>query len=683
MIPILHRHGHWRLAHHCADRWRAAEKCWVTARSSLPALACGLRMAASVCLALYLAFWLQLDNPFWAGASAAAVCQPTLGASLRKGWYRMLGTVLGAVVIVGITGCLVQNRTLFLLAMALWGGVCAAVSTLLRNFAAYAAALTSTTAIIIGCDTLGTVGGPDGQTFLLAVTRAGEICIGIVCAGLILVITDFGGARQRLRAQFADLVASIQTGLSRTLMLPADPPANLQTVRRELIGRLVALDPVADQTIGESSEIRYNSVVLARASQGLFDALVGWQVIANIILRLPPDSAAEQVDALRRLSPWDVSVSAPEFRQVLRWTVGRLVSTPTSIPSLRLLLDQTAVTLLGIIQALAGLALLAGKTHRAGGRRDRLRTYIADWLPSLINGGRAFLTICAAEAFWIFTGWPSGTTCIIWAAIPVVLFGPRSDQAYTSAVGFCTGAAIATAVAATAKFAVLPMCGTFASLCLVLACYLVPVGALGSRGRQTAMFGVLPVSFIALVAPANVMVYDTATFYNGALALIAGTVIAALAFLLMPPLSPVTRTRRLLRVTLRELRTIAAGKGPCRSRDWRRRIYARLIALPDSAGLAERAQMTAAVTAGCELIRLRRMARILPVGPQLTLAFQAFAEGHCGAMTTALARVDRHLEALRYDGTHFKRAVRARASVLALTAILDQHAHYFCMGARP
>jgi Fusaric acid resistance protein family len=34
---------------------------------------------------LYIAFWLELDNAFWAGTSAAIVCQPHLGASLRKG----------------------------------------------------------------------------------------------------------------------------------------------------------------------------------------------------------------------------------------------------------------------------------------------------------------------------------------------------------------------------------------------------------------------------------------------------------------------------------------------------------------------------------------------------------------------------------------------------------------------
>src|SRR5579863_3351499 len=98
--------------------------------SAGPALLFGLRLWASVCLALYVAFWLELDNAYWAGTSAAIVCQPHLGASLRKGWFRMVGTVVGAVVIVVLTAVFPQNRFGFLVGLALWGGACALVATL-------------------------------------------------------------------------------------------------------------------------------------------------------------------------------------------------------------------------------------------------------------------------------------------------------------------------------------------------------------------------------------------------------------------------------------------------------------------------------------------------------------------------------------------------------------------------
>src|ERR1700724_625132 len=166
---------------------------WVAAalRSATPALLFGLRLWAAVCLALYIAFWLQLDNAYWAGTSAAIVCQPSLGASLRKGWFRMVGTAVGAVAIVVLTAFFPQDRGTFMVSLALWGAACALVATLLRNYAAYAASLAGYTAAIVASDQLGATGGLNGQAFLLAVTRTSESCIGIVCAGIVLAATDF------------------------------------------------------------------------------------------------------------------------------------------------------------------------------------------------------------------------------------------------------------------------------------------------------------------------------------------------------------------------------------------------------------------------------------------------------------------------------------------------------------
>src|SRR4029077_1247693 len=102
-----------------------------------------------------------------------------LGASLRKGWYRVIGTVIGAVAIVVLTAWFPQDRAPFLVALALWCAGCALVATLLHNFASYSAALAGYTAAIIAADELGATGGPNADAvFLLAVYRASEICIG-------------------------------------------------------------------------------------------------------------------------------------------------------------------------------------------------------------------------------------------------------------------------------------------------------------------------------------------------------------------------------------------------------------------------------------------------------------------------------------------------------------------------
>jgi uncharacterized membrane protein YccC len=134
----------------------------------MPPLQFGLRLWASVCLALMVAFWLQLDNPFWAGATASIVCQPTLGTTLRKGWFRAIGTLVGGVAIVVLTAAFAQNRSGMLIGLALWGGLCGFLTTILRNFASYAAALAGYTAAIVFSDT---VSAPD-KAFNFAVARA-------------------------------------------------------------------------------------------------------------------------------------------------------------------------------------------------------------------------------------------------------------------------------------------------------------------------------------------------------------------------------------------------------------------------------------------------------------------------------------------------------------------------------
>ena len=287
-------------------------------QSALPALLFGLRLWASVCLALYLAFWLELDNAYWAGTSAAIVCQPQLGASLRKGWFRMIGTVIGAVAIVLLTACFPQDRGLFLVGLALWGAGCALTATLLRNFAAYAAALAGYTAAIIASDQLGATGGVNGDAFMLAITRASEICIGIVCAGIVLAATDFGGAQRRLAGLFASISAEIAGRVADNLSRAEPELSDTQAMRRALTRAVTALDPVIDQAVGESAQLRHHSPTLQAAVDGLFAALAGWRAVSVHLTHLPHDQARSEADVVLRSLPQELR-AAPAQGEPTRW----------------------------------------------------------------------------------------------------------------------------------------------------------------------------------------------------------------------------------------------------------------------------------------------------------------------------------------------------------------------------
>ena len=454
-----------------------------------PPLLFGLRLWVSVCLALYIAFWLELDDPYWAGTTAALVCQPQLGASLRKGWFRMVGTVVGAVAIVVLTACFVQDRAPFLVGLALWGAGCALTATLLRNFAAYSAALAGYTATIIASDQLGATGGPNGDAFMLAITRASEICIGIVCAGIILAGTDLGGARRRLGSLFAGLSAEIAGRFTATLALAGPNLPDTQPARRELTRRVTALDPVIDEAFGESSQLRYQSPVLQVAVDGLFAALAGWRAVAVHLVRLSHDQARREADAVLRAVPPELRSTPVQgepacwmadpvgLRGICETAVRRLIALQTGTPSLRLLADQTAEVLSGISLALDGLALILADPVRPVPRRGGVRLRVPDWLPSLVNAGRAFVVIGVAELFWIVTEWPSGATAVTWAAIVVIVNAPRAEQAYAAAVSSTVGTSLAAALAGIIAFAVLPNLETFAAFSLAIGLVLVPAGA--------------------------------------------------------------------------------------------------------------------------------------------------------------------------------------------------------------
>lgn len=679
----------------------------VASRAAGPSLVFGLRLWASVSIALYTAFWLQLDNPFWAGASAAIVCQPQLGASLRKGWFRILGTLIGAVVSVVLIACFPQDRVLFLGALALWAAACAFVATLLRNFASYAAALAGYTVAIIAGDLLGTVGGVDANAaFMLAVTRATEICLGIVCAGVVLAGTDLGGARRRLAALFADLAGEIADGLADTLMAgtAGSEFPDTRAAQRELARRVIAIEPIVDQALGESSEIRYYAPLLHRAVDSLFSALVGWHAvaghlagwhtIASHLAKLSRNEADQEAATVLKVLPHEL-LSAAHPEKTARWiasptavqrvyetTVPALVALPAGTPSLRMLADKTAEAFAGMAYALDGLTLLVagptGPALRASGNRFQ----VPDLLPALVGAGRAFVTIVAVSLFWIATGWPGGGLAITFAAIVVLLLAPRAEETYGVALLLVTGYLLDLILTAIVAFAVLPGLRThnFVAFSLVMGICLVPIGTLFKTARKPWQVGLLTavmMGFVPILRPSNPETYDAQQFYNIGLAIVVGMGAATLSFRLIPPLSPSFRARRLLALTLGDLRRLANGST---RDDWEKRVIGRLAAMPNGATSHQRDQLLAMLSVGSEIIHLRHLAREVGLATNLDVALAAVAEGDSAGAIIRLSRLDEILAVEPAASAPAQGVLRARGSILVISEALAGHADLFDMG---
>src|SRR5271170_7455301 len=77
-----------------------------------------LRGWVACMLALYLAFTLELDQPYWAGMTVWMTIQPSPGMAISKGFYRVVGTIVGAAMGMVLVSLFYQTPELFILALA-------------------------------------------------------------------------------------------------------------------------------------------------------------------------------------------------------------------------------------------------------------------------------------------------------------------------------------------------------------------------------------------------------------------------------------------------------------------------------------------------------------------------------------------------------------------------------------
>ena len=59
---------------------------------------------------------------------------------------------------------------------------------------------------------------------IFAINRAVEICIGIVCAGVVLALTDLGHSRRKLAGELAALSTAIMDGFADCFVIAARQP---------------------------------------------------------------------------------------------------------------------------------------------------------------------------------------------------------------------------------------------------------------------------------------------------------------------------------------------------------------------------------------------------------------------------------------------------------------------------
>ena len=184
-----------------------------------------------------LAFYWNLDRPFWAGFTVFVISLPSIGQTLQKGVLRMFGTVAGAVAALVLLGLFAQERMLLLFVLSLY--LCLMLYLMLTSvYYGYAFFISCIVTLII-C--LMAVHEPQ-DAFHLSVYRVEETLLGI---GVYTVVTLVFSPRTSIKGLYRG-VRDLMAGHKALFVMGGEAGAEGQMSRMyaQYVGMRELLDKV-------------------------------------------------------------------------------------------------------------------------------------------------------------------------------------------------------------------------------------------------------------------------------------------------------------------------------------------------------------------------------------------------------------------------------------------------------
>ena len=526
-----------------------------------------INLALAGLLAMFAALWIDLPRPYWAMSTVIITSQPLAGATRAKAIYRVYGTLLGAVAAVIMVPNLVDEPELLTLAIALWVGFCLYFSLLDRSAKSYVLMLAGYTAAFIGFPD---VGAP-GTIFDVAVARAEEITLGILCASL---VNSLLLPQSALPAVSAKLDQWFQEARHWSVaILGREQSSGGQIKRLQLAAGAIGFDALC-------TPLRYDAAGGPHAAEALNT------LRQHMLMYLPIiHSIEDRVGALEQMQALNGKVR-DDLDALAAW-VASGTTDPAEADRLRSLVAEADLRLgdrPGWTDLLT-VSLVTRMRDFIDLRQDSrtLQRHIATATPATEplafqytakarsirhhDAGMAFLSAFAAviaillgSAIWIATAWPEGSAAPMMAAVGCSLFALQDDPA-VMIMDFAKAALIGAVGATFYLFVLLPKAAGAETLIIAFAPAFLIVGLLMTQPR-TAIIGLgTGVVGFTLLALQNNYSGDFAAFANSTLAVVVGVWLAAIVTRLLRSVGAGWSARRLQRINRAGLVTAATGHG--------------------------------------------------------------------------------------------------------------------------
>ncbi|MBN8925594.1 MAG: FUSC family protein [Rhodospirillales bacterium] len=521
-----------------------------------------VRTFAGAMLALWCAMALDLDRPYWAMATAYIVAQPLTGSMRSKGLYRLIGTVVGAVVVVGLVPLLVDAPELLTAALASWTGLCLFVALLDRTPRSYVFMLAGYSAAIIGFPA---TADPSG-IFSIALARVEEITLGIVCTIVVGSIVFPRPIGPVVAARIDVWRADAERWALEALRGAVNPDPR-RADRRRLAADAIEIGQLSSHLAFDASNYQGTTRwvdALQRRVLTLLPVLSSIEDRIAALRRLGPLSP-DREQALAEVAAWVVERPPPDaLRARLRALApagGGALSWPEALwTTLVLRLVEMIDLLWDTSQLRAAIAagdhapppLVVPEGAIAG------RVLHRDPGLAALSGFAAALAVGLVVAFWIGSGWSEGAIAAQMAAVGASFFAVQDDPV-PAILRFTGWALVACVVDAAYLFAILPIAHDFEMLVLALAPAFVFYGLLIAMPATTPIGMGLGVNGATLLALQATYAADAASFGGSVIALTVGLGTAALVTALIRSVGAEWSARRLLRASWADL--VQAAKG--------------------------------------------------------------------------------------------------------------------------
>ena len=495
------------------------------------------RIWLALIIALYVAFWLELESPSTAALTIAVLALPTRGQAVEKACYRLVATAIGVAASVIITGVFAQSAILILVAFAVWMGLCVYATSLLDGNHAYAAALCGTTVALIA---MPLIDSPQ-MVFQASMARGAAIAIGVLA---VTFVNDFLAApdyHPKVTAQLAAMHLRF-VAYARGII---HNEANATFEAANLLRDITALRPEIASLAPESSSGHARSAAARTAAVNLIAALS----MARAISALPVAAfASAQERVMAELGDTKFTGAPPD-----PLTSGGAAPEPSDMVGMchawlmAKLLQSNA-------DALCSFSALREGVYPTHPWRTPL--YRSHRL-AIESGVRAGLCFALIAFFLMMAGWPTTASCLSLAGVLIGLSATTPDiRAFTTLAAIV--APISCLLVGIVEFFVLDGVTDFPLLALGLAPVIIgsallitiPNLVLSSLGRANLAF------VIVVFAPSNPQSYNPQTFLFTSLFLCLSALSLFIVQFIIPPLSSRDRLRRLTDAARRDIRDL-------------------------------------------------------------------------------------------------------------------------------